>query len=404
MNHCHRYFALALLPFIVTTALGASLPHVFSLDPQKLADAKTRLTAGDTALAPALGRLQREADKALQMKAVSVMDKKQTPPSGDKHDYLSLAPYFWPDPNKSDGLPWINRDGEVNPASRQDNDHDPLEKTCGSIYTLSLAYYFTGSEAYAGKAVSLLKGWFLDAATKMNPNLNFAQGVPGRTQGRGTGIIDTGSLIHVADSLGLLDGSRAWTPELRHGMEKWFGAYALWLKTSKNGKDEAKAKNNHGVWYAAQLAAYALAAGDSATARAEVEHGRTLIASQIEPDGSQPLELKRTKSYSYTLYNLQAHFTLAELGRRVGVDLFGYRTGDGRSIRAALDYVTPYFNAAKPWPGKQIKEVRQPDAALAELMRRAACLFPGSDYEKTLEPCESALAPERFLLLWTKAR
>ena len=395
---------LTLFPLLVAMADAAPLPRVFSLDPQRLADAKARVAANDPALAPALGRLQREADKALRAKPTSVMDKPKTPPSGDKHDYLSLAPYSWPNPEKPDGLPWINRDGEVNPASREGTDHDPLDKMCSNTYTLALSYFLTGNEACAEKAASLLKVWFLDPATKMNPNLNYGQGVPGRTDGRGTGIIDTQAMIRVADSLGLLDGSRAWTPELQRGMQEWFGAFARWMQTSKNGLDEAKAKNNHGTWYCAQLAAYALAAGDSATARAQAERGRALIKSQIEPDGSQPLELKRTKSYSYTLFNLQAHFTLAELARRVGVDLSGYRTDDGRSLRAALDYAAPYFNGAKPWPGKQIKEVKQPDAALAELLRRATLLFPGSNYEKPLAACKSELAADRFQLLWPTAR
>jgi Alginate lyase len=384
---------------------AAAPPKVWSLDPARLAEAKTRAAANDPAVTPALGRVRREADKALQAKPVSVMDKTKTPPSGDKHDYLSLGPYFWPDPAKSDGLPWINRDGEVNPASREGNDHDTLEKTCSQTYTLALGYYFTGHEPYAEKAAALLKVWFLDPATKMNPNLNFAQGIPGRMDGRGTGIIDTQVLIRVADSIGLFEGSRAWTPELRHGMEQWFGAFVQWLLTSKNGTDEAKSKNNHGTWYRAQVAAYALAAADTATARQQAEHGRALIASQIEPDGSQPLELKRTKSYSYSMFNLQAHFILAELGRRVGVDLFGYRTGDGRSLRAALDYVTPYFNGAKPWPGKQIKEVRQPDEELAGMLRRATLLFGDAKYEECLDKADhAALAPARFQLLWPRAK
>ena len=354
----------------------------------------------DAALLPALGRLRREADKALKAAPGSVMDKAKTPPSGDKHDYFSLAPYSWPDPAKPDGLPWINRDGQVNPESRIGTDHDALSRLCSQVDSLALAYYCTGHEPYAEKAAQLLRVWFFDPATKMNPHLDFAQGVPGRSTGRGTGIIDTTQLIKLTDAAGLLAGAKAWTPEQQHGLEAWFRAFLKWLLTSKHGRDEAKAANNHGSWYLAQTAAFALFAGDVDQARKQVELGRARIASQIEPDGRQPLELKRTKSYGYTLFNLEALFTLAELGRRLDVDLYHYRTANGRSLRAALDYAVPYLDPAKKWPGQQIHEVHQPDAALASLLRRAATLYPDGKYAALLQPAAAELAPSRFQLLW----
>jgi hypothetical protein len=344
---------------------------------------------------PALVRLRRDADKALKATTGSVMDKTRMPPSGDKHDYLSLAPYSWPDPAKPDGLPWINRDGEVNPASREGTDHNALGEMCSQVETLALAYRLTKHQPYAEKAALVLKVWFLDAATKMNPHLQFAQGVPGRDTGRGTGIIDTVRLIRVVQSIPLLEN-----PELQRGMQEWFRAYLQWLLTSKNGLKEASATNNHGSWYLAQTAAYASFVGDTERVRKSAELGRERIAKQIEPDGRQPLELKRTKSYSYTLYNLDALFTLAELGKRVDVDLFSHRTADGRSLRAALDYVAPYFSADKQWPDKQITKVKHPDPALAALLRRAAIAYRESKYEAMLQGAD--LAADRFQLLWPK--
>ena len=204
----------------------------------------------------------------------------------------------------------------------------------------------------------------------------------------------------MTDAVGLLAGAKAWTPEAQRGMQDWFRAYLHWLLTSKHGRDEAKSTNNHGSWYLAQTAAFALFTGDATQARQQVELGRTRIASQIEPDGRQPLELRRTKSYGYTLFNLEALFTLAELGRRVDVDLFNYRTADGRSLRAALDYAAPYLDPAKKWPGQQIHEVHQPDAGLAALLRRAAMLYPDGNYAALLQPAAAELAPSRFQLLW----
>ena len=361
-----------------------------------LADVKSEIAADN----PALARLRREADKSLRAKPGSVMDKSKTPPSGDKHDYLSLAPYSWPDPSKPDGLPWINRDGEVNPESKVGTDHDALERMCSHVETLALAYHFTRHEPYAEKAATLLKVWFLDPATRMNPNLEYAQGVMGRSSGRGTGIIDTVALIRVVESVERLAGATAWTAESQRGMQEWFRAYLRWLQTSKNGLNEAKAINNHGSWYLAQTAAYAMFVGDKAEARKAVEQGSERIAKQIEPDGRQPLELKRTKSYSYTLYNLNALFTLAEIGRRVEVDLFGYRTSDGRSLRVALDYVAPYFSADKKWPDKQIADIKHPDGTLGGLLRRAAIAYREPKYEALLHGAE--VAEYRFQLLWPR--
>ena len=347
---------------------------------------------------PAVARLLRDADKALAAKPGSVMDKTLMPPGGDKHDYLSLAPYSWPDPAKPDGLPWINRDGEVNPASRAGTDHDAFGLMCSQVETLALAYHVTRRDVYAAGAVTRLRVWFLDPATRMNPHLEYGQGVPGRNTGRGTGIIDTVPLIRVVEGLRFLRGSPAYTPDVEKGLQAWIRRYLDWLLTSENGRYEAAAANNHGSWYLAQTAAYAWFLGDTAQVRKSAEAGRQRIASQIEPDGRQPLELKRTKSYSYSIYNLEALFTLAELGRRVDVDLFSYHTSDGRSLRAAIGYMAPYFNADKHWPDQQIKEVKHPDDGMAALLRRAAIAYREPKYEALLN--DPALAASRFQFLW----
>lgn len=347
---------------------------------------------------PALEHLRGEADKMLKATPHSVMEKTRMPPSGDKHDYLSLAPYSWPDPSKPDGLPWINRDGKVNPESREGTDHNALSRMCSEVETLALAYRLTKHEPYAAKAVEVAKVWFLDPATKMNPNLEYGQGVPGRSTGRGTGIIDTVGLIKVVQTIGGLEGSTAWTPEIQKGMKAWFRAYLDWLLKSKNGLSEAKAANNHGSWYLAQVAAYATFVGDQERVRTSVELGRERIATQIELDGRQPLELKRTKSYSYSLYNLEALFILAEYGPSVGVDLFGYRSPDGRTLRAALDYMAPYFKGDSKWPGEQISDIKPRDPALAGLLRRAANAYHEPKYEAMIQGAD--LAESRFQLRW----
>ncbi|MEI8206391.1 MAG: alginate lyase family protein, partial [Kiritimatiellales bacterium] len=247
---------------------------------------------------------------------------------------------------------------------------------------------------------TLLNVWFLDPSTKMNPNLEYAQGIPGRNTGRGTGIIDTVGFIKVTKAIGWLQGSPECTAEFQQGIKDWFRAYLDWLLTSENGRDEAKSGNNHESWYLAQTAAYALFAGDQERARKALELGLERIAAQIEPDGRQPLELKRTKSYHYSLYNLDALFTLAEFGPAVGVDMFGYRTGDGRSLRAALDYMAPYFQSGTKWPLQEIKGIKQPDELLASLLRRAAIAYNAPEYEEMIH--DAKLEKSRFQLLWPR--
>jgi hypothetical protein len=362
----------------------ARVPQLSLSDGQDLLKVKEAARAGDKQLAAAVAELQKAADKELKAGPFSVVTnpKPRTAPSGDKHDYLSMAPYFWPDPAKGDGLPYIRKDGQVNPE-RNKYDQPLLSKMSKAVNTLALAWYLTGEEKYADHAAKLLRVWFLDAETRMNPNLNYAQFIPGVNDGRGQGIIDSVNLLRVIDPVRMLEGSKAWTKTGREGMERWFRDYLQWLTTSKNGRDEAKAANNHGTWYDAQVAGFALFTGDRDLAKKVIEDSKTKrIAAQIEPDGRQPLELKRTKSFDYSRGNLDGLFALATLGKQVDVDLWSFETKDGRSIRKALDWLIPYATGEKKWAYEQIKDLQ--GGSLAPLLRRAAVAYHEPAYEKLL--------------------
>jgi hypothetical protein len=384
-----RKVVCRLLPVLLSVAAGLTPapaaeprpPRLFQSDGRDLAGVKRRIAGGDKQLAKALVKLRAQADAALKTKPLSVVDKAKAPPSGDKHDYVSLAPYFWPNPDTKDGLPYVRRDGRVNPE-REKYDRPLLHKMAEATGTLALAYYLTGEERYAAHSARLLAVWFLDAKTRMNPNLNYAQFIPGVTEGRGIGIIDTVALLRVVDAAGLLEGSRAWTGARRAGLKKWFVDYLKWLRTSKGGKQEAAAANNHGSWYDVQVASYALFVGEKEeSVKKFLEACKTKrIARQIEPDGRQPLELKRTRAFDYSGVNLRALFALATLGDRVGVDLWRYQTKDGRGIRKALDWLIPYAAGEKKWPYKQITGFR--GGSLAPLLRRAAVAYKAERYEK----------------------
>ncbi|MDP3070646.1 MAG: alginate lyase family protein [Opitutaceae bacterium] len=347
---------LALLFLLAVLGVhAAEAPRTFALDAPGLLANRARLARGDAALAREVAALRAEADKLLALKPASVLDSPGVAASGDPRDYYSAGPYWWPDPTKPGGLPYVQRDGVVNPESRTSGDMLAFRRTGESVRTLGLAFFFTADERYARKAAQLTRGWFLDPATRMNPNFQHAQGIPGISPGRGTGLIEARHLMTLNDGLALISGSRAWPTADEQAMRAWLAEFYGWLTTSKNAADEAAAQNNHGSWFAAQVAHLALVLGRTADAKKIVETVRAdRIPRQIEPDGSQPHELRRTRSLNYVLFNLEALTLLARLGDHVGVDLWQFSTPDGRSLRAALRVAAPYVDPAKVWPKEDV--------------------------------------------------
>jgi streptogramin lyase len=349
--------------------------RVFLMDAKYLQATRQRIRSGDTIYVAALAALERDAKTALKFKPVSVVDKAATPPSGDKHDYMSQAPYFWPNPATSNGLPYIRRDGERNPDINKISDHANIGRVPETAETLALAFYYTGNETYAAKAAEILRVWFLNPETRMNPNLQYAQAVLGVNSGRGIGLIESRGLVHAVDAIGLLSGSKSWTKADDEGLKKWFGDFLRWMQESKNGRDESAAKNNHGTYYDVQVISFALFLGDTNFARQVASEAREKrIAVQIEPDGRQPLELVRTKAWSYSTGNLAGLMQLAKLAECVGVDLWQFETKDGRSICKALDYLTPFATGEQQWPHQQLGGWSAD--GYSPLLRQAALHFP----------------------------
>jgi hypothetical protein len=358
-------------------------PQVFSADTPTLMANKAALAAGDALLEPALRSLLADADKRLDQKTPSVMDKKQVPPSGDKHDFISQAPYFWRDTNSSAGK-YVRRDGERNPESGKDSDAGHFGSVCSGVHTLALAYYFSSDEKYAAKAADFLRTWFLNPATRMNPNLKYGQGIPGEVEGHPTGLIGARGLADLVDAVGLLAGSKSWTPEDQQGMTAWAGDYFQWLTTSKIGLGEDAASNNHGTFYDVQAVSLALFTGKTDWAREKLLAARQKrIAQQIEPDGKMPRELARTLSFNYSLFNLRAEIELASLGRGAGVDLWHYQTADGRSLLKAVEFMAQYADPKRAWPYPQIRDPNRNE--LGELLLRAAAEFPEDKIKDALQ-------------------
>lgn len=345
---------LLLLPCMVQAQ--GRYPKTFALDGTVLAANKNLLTSGSEKLKPAYKQLLKDADKALEFGPVSVMEKKQVPPSGNKHDFMSLAPYHWPDPSKPDGLPYIRKDGETNPEVNEYKDKEYLPQLCEMVYVLSLAYYFSDNKVYADHATRLLRVWFLDTATRMNPNLNFAQAMKGHNTGRGSGLIDTRHFIKAIDAVGLLAGAKSWTDADQKGMQQWMADFLNWMQTSKNGLEEMQATNNHGVWYDAQRLSMALFTGNNEVARQVVANVEKRIDSQMDDQGFFPRELARTMSLHYSVFVMDPLCTIAQMATHVKADLWNYRSPSGKTLKMGFDALQPFITLEKPWTGQQIRE------------------------------------------------
>jgi hypothetical protein len=269
------------------------------------------------------------------------------------HDYVSEGPYWWPDPKNPAG-PYIRKDGQRNPQRFMGNRGD-LGNMCTAVLALGMGAFFLKQPACAGRAALALSTWFLDPQTRMNPNLEHGQMVRGHNTGRGTGIIDTVSFIHVVQGVTLLELAGGLDPAVASGVRQWFAAYLHWLTTSRNGLDEKSSGNNHATWWTAQAAAYAAFTADAAIQSMCWEHYRNyLVPTEIQPDGSCPREEARTNSLGYSSMNLDAFATVCRLAQMDAVDLWHFRTAKGIGVEKSFYYLIPFVQHPDTWKHRQI--------------------------------------------------
>ncbi len=364
-------------------------PETILIASDHLSIVKNSLGNGEAKFKKAFDALLVEADEALVEGPFSVTHKEKLPPSGDKNDYASYSRYWWPDPEKSDGLPYVRHDGKTNPNSQnpKTSDRQRIGSFAENVETLGLAYYFTGEEKYAVKAAELLKVWFLDEETRMNPNVNHAQCRLGHNEGSKSGILDGRLLVGALEGSLLIASSEAWSESENDRLQAWSKQYFEWLTTNEMALEESESKNNHGTYYDAQALYFAIYSGnlEAATDIAENFSERRLL-SQINPDGTMPEELARTRPLFYSIYNLQAMFLVAALAEKVGVDVWEVDEEDAR-LRAGLDYIAPYADVENNWPHPTIKEADRME--MFGVLNLGDRKYPDGNYDKYAESLPS---------------
>jgi hypothetical protein len=350
--------------------------RTFLWRPEYLAVEKARILSEPDYAKP----LRDAAEMAMKRGPYSVTEKLKTPASGDRHDYYSIGPYWWPTPGAAGGLPYVRRDGDVNPESRGNEfDKDRLFKFSNDVRVLTLAYHYFGERRYADHAAKLLRVWFIAPETRMNPNLNHGQAVPGISDGRAEGIIELNAMSPVVESIGLLAPTGVMTDAELSSLENWFGRLVDWMANSPIGKAENAKSNNHGIYYDYLVAHFALFARREGVAQnIVVAFPDARMGPQIAADGSLPEELSRTRSWHYSYFALEGATKLATVGECVGLDLWSAQTTDRKSLAKAFGYLARYQGDIDKWPYK--------DSGLA-------------DPEKREDTIRSALEPLR-LMAW----
>ena len=269
--------------------------------------------------------------------------------AGTIHEYFSEADYWWPDPKNPDG-PYIQRDGMTNPANF--NKHrEVMQRFSRAVSTLVAAYKITNDEKFAEQAVRHLKAWFVEDSTRMCPHLKYAQAIKGRTTGRGIGIIDTIHLIEVARAVEVLSGSPSLNSSDETAIRRWFAEYLAWMTTHQYGIDERDTRNNHATWWVAQAAVFAHLVNDTATLSFCRSRFKTvLLPNQMALDGSFPEELRRTKPYNYSLFNLEGMAVICWVLSKSDDNLWEYTLANGRNMRKAMEFLYPFIIDKSKWP------------------------------------------------------
>lgn len=268
--------------------------------------------------------------------------------AGGLHDFYSEGDYWWPNPDDPQG-PYIQRDGQSNPGNFTAH-RQAMVRFSQIIGTLASAYLLTKNEQYVKHAFTHLRAWFIAEQTYMNPSLLYAQAIKGRVTGRGIGIIDMIQMMEVAQGIRVMESARSVDKEELAKIKNWFAQYLTWVTTHQYGLDERDAKNNHGTCWVMQVAVFAKLTGNQALIEdCKTRFKTILLPNQMEPDGSFPLELRRTKPYGYSLFNLDAMASICHILSDQQENLWEFSLPDGRKLRKAIEFMYPFVANKSSW-------------------------------------------------------
>ena len=388
---------------------GEKLPRTIILDPHEMLKMKQAIMKQNNSIAQDfIKTIITEADSVLLKRPISVTEKTELPPDGTKHDYFALASYEWPNPNTPNGLPYVSRDGQTNPETLLIKDRKYLEEMVDRVMILALASYFTDNPKYALKAQELLRVWFLDNDTYMNPSLKYGDFERGKGRLNPSGIIGAHHLAQLVDAIGMLELSPKWSKSVQEGLQQWFSKYLDWLLNSDLGKREGQRANNHGTYYAVQLSAIAFLLNKPDITKqllkstmedlinAPMENVSRLINVKINPDGTQPFEIGRADSLHYHIWNLYGLVQLARMGDQLGVDLWNYQIHN-TGIRKALDFIIPYALGNQTWPYSKIKALSHDDLSfLKGIVCQAVLHYNNQSYMQVYRSLEAKNLPLKF--------
>lgn len=301
----------------------------------------------------AVRRLRTDADKRMTQGPWSVTTVRPNNIELDAHDYYSEATYYWPEPDHP-GAPYVRQDGHANPGRFMDN-KNAFTAMSDAVFALGSAAFLLDNPAYAQRAARVVNAWFVNPKTRMNPSLEYAQAIPGSDTGRAEGVLDGRVLIRAIQGIEFLGATGSWDAKDQAATRKWFEDYLHWLTHSKTAEDEKNSGNNHASWYVAQLAAVANFVGDNAAQQTAFALYRdNIFPKQIRKDGSAPHEEARTRSLSYSVFNLEAFSMVCRVAQVQGVDLWSLQAKNGATIGTVIDYLAPYLSDPRKWNKEQI--------------------------------------------------
>ncbi|NCU04488.1 MAG: alginate lyase family protein [Chitinophagaceae bacterium] len=295
--------------------------------------------------------VMKKVEWALKQEPVTVTAQTSIRSAGGKHDFYSEGDYWWPNPVSADS-PYVQKDGMTNPDNFVAHRYAMI-RLSEVVGSLASGYLLTGNNEYVTQAMKHCRAWFVDTATMMHPHLLYAQAIKGRFTGRGIGIIDAIHLMEVVQGITVMQHSSAMDKTVLAGTKKWFEQFLQWLTTHKYGKDEMNATNNHGTCWVMQAAAFAKFTGNEEVLSFCKERFKTvLLPNQMAADGSFPQELRRTKPYGYSIFNLDAIATVCQILSTEKDNLWAFETGDGRSVKKGIEYLHPFIADKTTWPLK----------------------------------------------------